>query len=226
MLVFLAGGMALWLSAAAFILSDEAAAACAARDVPYEADPAVVREAMLCEIAAVRERRDARRLRGNAELDVAAGLHAADMYQRRYFSHVSPGGGDLGDRVRRSGFALRECSWGVGEVLAWGVGSRSPRTARSGRGCAARRIAASWSRSATGRSGSACSSARRSTRTPAASRSLPCSAGATARELLSRSRRSRRRVACASARAPIRTRRAGPRAARCRAGSRAPRALG
>ena len=125
MLVGLAGGMALWLSAAAFILSDEAAAACAARDVPYEADPAVVREAMLCEIAAVRERRGARRLRGNAELDVAAGLHAADMYQRRYFSHVSPGGGDLGDRVRRSGFALPECSWGVGEVLAWGVGSRS-----------------------------------------------------------------------------------------------------
>ena len=66
-----------------------------------------------------------RDLRTNAQLDEAAGLHAADMWQRRYFSHVSPGGGDLADRARRSGFARRNCSWMVGEVLAWGVGSRS-----------------------------------------------------------------------------------------------------
>ena len=161
MLRVLAGGMALWLLAAAFILSicraagradrrsrgrrltsgataslavaavslplaaDEASAACANRDLPYEANPAVVREAMLCEIGALRERRDARRLRANGQLDLAGGLHAADMFQRRYFSHESPGGGDLADRARRSGFAQRGCSWGVGEVLAWGVGSRS-----------------------------------------------------------------------------------------------------
>ena len=109
MLLFLAGGVALWLLAAAFILSvcraaaradrhgrgrrlasgataslavaavslplaaDAAAAACANRDLPYEANPAVVREAMLCEIAELRQRRDARALRPNAELDVAAG---------------------------------------------------------------------------------------------------------------------------------------------------------
>ena len=48
-----------------------------------------------------------------------------DMFERRFFSHVSPGGGDLADRARRSGFARRNCSWMVGEVLAWGVGSRS-----------------------------------------------------------------------------------------------------
>ncbi len=160
MLLFLAGGVALWLLAAAIILSicraagradrhargrlasgataslavaavtfplaaDDAAAACANRDLPYESNPAVVREAMVCEIAELRQRRDARGLRPSAELDVAAGLHAADMFQRRYFSHVSPGGGDLTDRARRSGFAKRTCSWAVGEVLAWGVGSRS-----------------------------------------------------------------------------------------------------
>jgi uncharacterized protein YkwD len=161
MLLFLAGGAALWLLAAAFILSicrsagradqharsrrlasgasaslavaavtfplaaDDAAAACANRDVPYESNPAVVREAMLCEIAELRERRDARRLRANAELDVAAGGHAADMFQRRYFSHVSPEGGELADRARNAGFARPDCSWAVGEVLAWGVGSRS-----------------------------------------------------------------------------------------------------
>ena len=161
MLLFLAGGAALWLLAAVFILSicrsagradqhsssrrlasgagatlavaavtfplaaDDAAAACANRDVPYESNPAVVHEAMLCEIAELRERRDARRLRTNAELGLAAGGHAADMFQRRFFSHVSPDGGGLADRARNAGFARPNCSWAVGEVLAWGVGSRS-----------------------------------------------------------------------------------------------------
>lgn len=108
---------------------DGAVAPCANRDLPYEADPVAVREAMLCEIGAARERRDARPLRAGAELDLAAARHATDMVERRYFSHVSPGGGDLADRARRAGFARSDCSWRVGEVLAWGVGSRS--TARA-----------------------------------------------------------------------------------------------
>jgi uncharacterized protein YkwD len=162
MLLFLAGGVAFWLLAAAFILgicrsaahaderrrvvrvsrrgataslavaavtlplgAEQASAACANRDVEFQVDPAVVRDAMLCEIERVRERRDIRDLRVNEQLDLAAGRHATDMWQRRYFSHVSPGGGDLADRARRSGFARRGCSWMVGEVLAWGVASRS-----------------------------------------------------------------------------------------------------
>jgi uncharacterized protein YkwD len=103
----------------------DASAACADRDVPFESNPTAVRDATLCEIAELRERRDARRLRVNAELEVAASRHAADMFERRYFSHVSPGGSDLGDRARRADFARRDCSWGVGEVLAWGVGTSS-----------------------------------------------------------------------------------------------------
>ena len=73
----------------------------------------------------VRDRRDMRDLRPNAQLDLAASRHATDMFERRYFSHVSPGGGDLADRARRAGFAKRNCSWMVGEVLAWGVATRS-----------------------------------------------------------------------------------------------------
>ena len=107
------------------LAADEAAAACANRDVQYEANPVAVRDALLCEIGAVRDRRDLRRLRTSSELEVAAGLHATDMVERRYFSHTSPGGGDLADRARRSGFAREGCWWGVGEVLAWGVGRRS-----------------------------------------------------------------------------------------------------
>ena len=107
------------------IVPDEASAACANRDLEFEASPAVVREALLCEIDRARGRRDARDLRASEQLDLAAARHAADMRERRYFSHVSPGGGDLGDRARRAGFARRDCSWAVGEVLSWGVGPRS-----------------------------------------------------------------------------------------------------
>ena len=127
MLVRLTGGLALSALAAIFALpADRASAqACANRDVQYEAAPPQVREAMVCEIARVRGRRDAPALRGDAQLDVAAARHAADMHERRYFSHVSPGGGDLAARARRAGYAQRRCSWRVGEMLAWGVGPRA-----------------------------------------------------------------------------------------------------
>ena len=127
-LVRLGGRGATASLAVAFTLplaADDASAACANRDLPFEANPTVVREAMLCELADVRARRDVRRLRGNEQLEAAASLHATDMFQRRYFSHTSPGGGDLGDRARRAGFAREGCSWAVGEILSWGVGSRS-----------------------------------------------------------------------------------------------------
>lgn len=98
---------------------------CANRDVEFAAAPPLVRDALLCEIARVRAGHDARRLRWDAQLDLAAARHATDMFERRYFAHVSPGGGDVGDRAQRAGYALRRCSWRVGEVLAWGVGPRS-----------------------------------------------------------------------------------------------------
>lgn len=104
---------------------DADAAACANRDVQFDTSPALMREAVLCEIERARSRRDAGRVRGNGQLALAASRHAADMYQRKYFSHVSPGGSDLADRVRRAGYAKPRCSWRVGEILAWGVGNRS-----------------------------------------------------------------------------------------------------
>jgi uncharacterized protein YkwD len=123
----LARGLALWALAAIFALSagEASAQACANRDVQFEAAPAQVREALRCEIARVREQRDMRPLRGDDQLDLAATRHAVDMQERRYFSHVSPGGGDLADRARRAGYALRRCTWWVGEVLAWGVEPRA-----------------------------------------------------------------------------------------------------
>src|SRR5687768_3018232 len=99
MLLFLAGGAALWLVAAALILgicrsaahaderrrlvrvsrrgataslavaavtlplgAEPASATCANRDVEFQVNPAVVRDAILCEIERVRERREIRDL--------------------------------------------------------------------------------------------------------------------------------------------------------------------
>jgi uncharacterized protein YkwD len=99
--------------------------ACANRNVEFEAAPDQAREALVCEIERLRARRDLRRLDTDGRLAKAARRHAADMVDRHYFSHYSPAGADVADRARRTGYAKRECSWRLGEVLAWGVGGRS-----------------------------------------------------------------------------------------------------
>jgi uncharacterized protein YkwD len=108
--------------------TDEADArrqACANRNVEFETAPQLAREALVCEIARLRARRDLRRLDSDDRLAKAARRHASDMVERHYFSHYSPAGADVADRARRTGYAKRSCSWRLGEVLAWGVGGRS-----------------------------------------------------------------------------------------------------
>ena len=91
----------------------------------------------LCLINAERQARGLAALAADARLARAAQRHAADMVERRYFSHDSPTGSSLVDRLRRVGYATR-CAWSGGETLAWGAGAR--RTPAS-------RVAA-WMRSA------------------------------------------------------------------------------
>jgi uncharacterized protein YkwD len=99
--------------------------ACANRNVEFEVAPQQAREALVCEIARLRARRDLRRLDYDGRLAKAARRHASDMVERHYFSHYSPAGADVADRARRTGYAKRTCAWRLGEVLAWGVGGRS-----------------------------------------------------------------------------------------------------
>jgi uncharacterized protein YkwD len=54
-------------------------------------------------------------------LRLAALRHSDDMVSRDYFSHTSPGGRTLFDRITRSGF-VSGYSWEAGETLAWGTG--------------------------------------------------------------------------------------------------------
>ena len=105
--------------------ADARRSACANRNVEFEAAPQLAREALVCEIARLRARRDLRRLDSDDRLAKAARRHASDMVDRHSFSHYSPAGSDVADRARRTGYAKRSCSWRLGEVLAWGVGGRS-----------------------------------------------------------------------------------------------------
>ena len=81
-------------------------------------------QALECEVNATRTARGLRSLRSDRDLAEAARRHAADMVQRRYFAHVSPGGRDLGDRLRRAGYGNGD-GWRAGENLAWGTGERA-----------------------------------------------------------------------------------------------------
>jgi uncharacterized protein YkwD len=98
---------------------------CANGDVQFEAAPAKARRALVCEIERIRAKRDLARLRDNDRLDRASKRHAADMVRRLYFSHETPGGAEPTDRARRAGYVRSDCSWRIGEVLAWGVAARS-----------------------------------------------------------------------------------------------------
>jgi uncharacterized protein YkwD len=98
---------------------------CRGGGVEFEVAPERARDALLCELNRARKRHDAGRLRTQEDLGRAAQRHASDMRRRSYFAHESPGGQDVGDRLRRAGYARAGCAWRAGEILAWGAGSRS-----------------------------------------------------------------------------------------------------
>jgi uncharacterized protein YkwD len=115
-----------------------AVAACAGGD--KEAEMLNLDEARAAFGCVVDERRrDAGRgrWRDDDRLALAARRHALDMVERDYFAHESPGGRDVMDRIRRTGWAARRTRWRAGETLAWGTGSAS--TPRS--------LVAAWMRS-------------------------------------------------------------------------------
>jgi uncharacterized protein YkwD len=84
------------------------------------ASPAVLRRAMLCLVNRARMSGDLSPFRAERRLARAATRHAADMGRRHYFAHVSPSGTSALSRARAAGWR-----GGVGEVIAWGCGSRS-----------------------------------------------------------------------------------------------------
>lgn len=84
-------------------------------------DPGAV-SATLCLLNQERADRGLKAFTQSSTLDRAADDYAADMVKRRFFDHVSPGGGTMMDRIKGAGWAPSG-SWSAGENIAWGSGS-------------------------------------------------------------------------------------------------------
>lgn len=97
-----------------------ALAACANTDVAPD-DPAAA-AATLCLLNQERADRGLGALSESAPLRKAADKYASDMVDRRFFDHVSPGGGTFMDRIKAAGWTPSG-SWTAGENIAWGSGS-------------------------------------------------------------------------------------------------------
>jgi uncharacterized protein YkwD len=84
--------------------------------------PSSPREAVRCEVNAVRSAHGLKPLAASAHLRRSAQAHANDMVTRHFFSHVAPGGGNVKGRVRSAGYLKGASSFNVGENIAWGSG--------------------------------------------------------------------------------------------------------
>ena len=84
------------------------------------------------------------------------------MARRNYFSHVTPGGNDLGDRLRDAGYGDPGDGWRAGENLGWGTGNSATPASLVDDGSRARRISATCSGTRSASSASASPAARRS----------------------------------------------------------------
>jgi hypothetical protein len=77
--------------------------------------------ATLCLINAQRTAAGLEPLASDGRLQAAAGAYARDMVDRRFFDHVSPGGGTMLDRLHAAGWNPAG-AWSAGENIAWGSG--------------------------------------------------------------------------------------------------------
>jgi uncharacterized protein YkwD len=105
---------------AALVLPAPALAACSRTGAAPSSSEAVA--ATLCLLNAQRAAHGLPALTEVSTLDRAAGAYAGDMVARRFFDHVSPGGGTMMDRIKASGWLSAPGGWSAGENIAWGSG--------------------------------------------------------------------------------------------------------
>lgn len=82
----------------------------------------IVERTTLCLVNRERARRGIKRLDGDGRLARSAGRYSSAMVRETFFSHVSPGGGTMLDRIKRAGYLDGARGYTVGENLAWGSG--------------------------------------------------------------------------------------------------------
>jgi uncharacterized protein YkwD len=110
------------VTAASALAAAPAAQARTCGSPPPDAPSAELAAAVSCRIADMRADRDLQRLRPQRQLGAVARRYTADMAERDFFSHVSPEGARLRDRLVAAAYVDEQCSWHAGEVLAWGSG--------------------------------------------------------------------------------------------------------
>jgi uncharacterized protein YkwD len=95
-------------------------------DIPQSADQLTTAStAIICLVNAERAARDVAPLKRDADLAQAARGHSQDMAQNQYFSHDSPDGSGLSDRLKAAGYGDPGDGWRAGEDLGWGTGDRA-----------------------------------------------------------------------------------------------------
>ena len=82
-------------------------------------------------VNSVRTAKGLRPLQYNAELEASAQAYAGDLATRRYFSHVSPEGETLKDRMERTGYRNRSFDTGCNCVKGYSLAENLARDARS-----------------------------------------------------------------------------------------------
>ena len=103
--------------------ADSASAKCRhAGEIPTRAG--VGASSVVCAINRQRRRHGLAPLSSQRQLRKAGGRYARDMVSRHYFSHVSPEGRTLGDRLRAIGY-LSGGTYSIGEALGLGSGDRA-----------------------------------------------------------------------------------------------------
>jgi uncharacterized protein YkwD len=102
------------------------AADCPNTDVtPADDNLGTVNAAVLCLVNAERAAASLAPLTQNPQLDTAAAGMASRMVSEQFFSHDTPDGKTVVDRVQPTGYIPNSGDWVVGENLAWGSGALS-----------------------------------------------------------------------------------------------------
>ena len=107
-----------WLALLVFLAVPTADAAGAAGPSPCPPG-GIDATALVCELNLARAEAGRGALRARPPLERAATGHAADMVERGYFAHDSPGGANAADRARRAGYLRGAEHWRIGEILIW-----------------------------------------------------------------------------------------------------------
>jgi uncharacterized protein YkwD len=93
--------------------------------MPTADNLAQINQMVLCLVNFQRSDNGLPPLSSNPQLQQAAEGMAAEMVQQQFFSHETPDGKTVVDRVEPTGYIPNSSDWVVGENLAWGSGGLS-----------------------------------------------------------------------------------------------------